>query len=82
MNRLRKSILLPARYFSYRFRWLKVYYWADKKLFALGNTLVLPVWYYVWLFHFSMKLLGYKALHKIADKAIHTIPYNIRFLAS
>jgi len=82
MNKIKKAFLLPVRYFSYRFHWIKIYYWSDKNLFKLGNVLVMPLWYYICMFHFYMDLLKLKPFHKLADKGIHTIPYHIRFLAS
>jgi len=81
MNRIKKTFLLPVRRFGLKFN-LKLYYWADKRIYKLGDIYVMPLWYYVSMFNFYMSLLRFKSLHKIADRGVHTIPYHIRFHAS
>ena len=81
MKRLKRAFFLMVQSVSFRFRWLKIYYWAEKKIYSLGNITVMPRWYYSAMFHFYMSLLKIhcKTIHKMADKGIHTIPYHIRF---
>jgi hypothetical protein len=79
MKRLRKAILLPVRFFAYRWNRLKLYYWAEEELFELRNVHVMPTLYYRWLFHFSMRIVNVDRFRRLADKAIHTIPYSVRF---
>jgi hypothetical protein len=76
---LRKAILLQVRIFAHRWNRLKLYYWAEEELFELRNVHVMPTFYYRWLFHFSMRIANTDRLRRLADKAIHTIPYSVRF---
>jgi hypothetical protein len=79
MKRLKKAILLPIRSFAYRWNRMKLYYWAEQELFELRYVHVMPTFYYRWLFHFSMRIVHVDRFQRLADKAIHTIPYRVRF---
>ena len=79
MKRLKKAILMPVRTISYRWKLLRLYYWADEKLYKLNMVDVMPYSYYHWLYKLSMKLVDFNRTRRLADWAIHTIPYHIRF---
>ncbi len=46
MKRLEKAMLLPVRRLAYRWNKLRLYYWADAKLFELRHVNVMPSLYY------------------------------------
>jgi hypothetical protein len=46
---------------------------------AIGPEAVLPSWYYHWLYHTCLWLADFSQLKRIADRMIHTIPFNARF---
>ncbi|BBO66885.1 hypothetical protein DSCA_08150 [Desulfosarcina alkanivorans] len=79
MKRLKKVILLPLRSLAYRRNHLKLYYWSDQALYELRNVHLMPDFYYRWLFRFSMRMVHIARFRRFADKAIHTIPYRVRF---
>ena len=79
MRRVKKAFLLPLRGLAYRRGYLRLYYWADRELYALNNVMVMPEFYYRWLYRISMRLLRFDRLRRFANRAIHTIPYHIRF---
>lgn len=79
MKRLKKAILLPVRKVAYRRNRLKLYYWADNELSELRNVHLMPRFYYRWLFQISMRMVQIERFRRFADKAIHTIPYRVRF---
>ena len=79
MKRLKKAILLQIRAFANRWNRNKIYYWAEWELHQLADVTIMPSTYYKWLFGVSMKLAEYKMTQRLADRAIHTIPLNIRF---
>jgi len=79
MKRLKKAILLPVRNMAYRLNRLHLYYWAEAELFELRTVNVMPSIYYQWLYKLSMSLVRSNKFRRLADRAIHTIPYNIRF---
>ena len=79
MKRLIKAILLPVRHVAYRWNRLRLYYWADEKLFKLKTVTVMPEIYYRWLYRTSMRLAEKRNFRHLADRAIHTIPYHVRF---
>ena len=79
MKRVKKAILLPVRRFAYRRNLLRLYYWAEKELFEIRNVHVMPTFYYRWLYQFSMRIVHVDRFRRLADRMIHTIPYNIRF---
>jgi hypothetical protein len=79
MKRLKKAILLPVRHMAYRFNRLHLYYWAEAALFELRTVNVMPSIYYRWLYKVSMSMISSKKFQRLADRAIHTIPYSVRF---
>lgn len=79
MRRIKKSILIPMRYLAYHLNRLGVYYWADQQLYELREVVVMPEFYYRMLFRVSMRLAQIHGFARLADKAIHTIPYHVRF---
>jgi hypothetical protein len=79
MKRLKRAVLVPVRTMAYRCNRLHVYYWADEELYAIRAVSVLPEWYYRWLYRVSMRLVESGKFRRFADRAIHTIPYHIRF---
>lgn len=79
MKRIKKLVLLQIRSLSLRCNHTKMYYWAELKLFELRAVTVLPEFYYRFLFGLSMRLVRMNHFRMLADKAIHTIPYHIRF---
>jgi hypothetical protein len=79
MKRMKKALLLPIRSVAYRWGGLRLYYWADLKLSELRSVYVMPVWYFRWLYQACMWLVMFNNFRRLADWAIHTIPYPIRF---
>lgn len=79
MKRLKKFILLQIRAFAKRWNRNKLYYWAEWEIHTLADVTIMPSTYYKMLFGVSMKLVKYKMTRRLADRAIHTIPLNIRF---
>ncbi len=79
MKRLKKAILLPVRNFACRWNRMRLYYWAEQELFEMRNVHVMPGFYYRWLFQLSMRLIESGRFQRLANRAIHTIPYRIRF---
>ena len=79
MKRINKIILLQIRWLALRYNQLKLYYWADRKIFELRTVFVMPEFYYRLLFWLSMRLVQVNGFKLFADKAIHTIPYHARF---
>jgi len=79
MKRLKKAVLLTVRELAYRRNRLRTYYWADQILYELRNVTVMPTVYYHWLYRVSMKLIGFGKTRRLAEWAIHTIPYHVRF---
>lgn len=79
MKRLKKAVLLPVRSVAYRWNWPHIYYWAEQELSGLRNVHIMPNFYYRWLFQVSMRMVHIDRFRRLADKAIHTIPYRIRF---
>jgi hypothetical protein len=79
MKRLKKAGLMPLRNMAFRWNRLRIYYWADAQLSELRTVNVMPTFYYRWLYQVSMKLLDSNRFSRLADWAIHTIPYHVRF---
>lgn len=79
MERLVKIILMPIRYLSYHMQMLKLYYWSEKKLYPLRAVYALPKWYYRLLYRLCICLIEFSRCRRFANRAIHTIPYSIRF---
>jgi hypothetical protein len=79
MKRIKKALLLPVRSMAYRWNRLGTYYWADEKLNDLQTVHVMPKLYYRWLYQGCLWLAESARFRRLADRAIHTIPYHIRF---
>ena len=71
--------MVPVRHLAYRWKLLQLFYWADAELDALRTVTVMPEFYYRCLFRISMRLIQTKQLRRLAGRAIHTIPYHVRF---
>ena len=82
MRRTRKAMLLLIRHQARNWRRWHTYYWADAALQDLYAVHVMPGIYYRWLFRTCMWLASHTAFHRLADRAIHTIPLAIRFEAA
>jgi hypothetical protein len=78
-KRLSKAILMPVRRLAYRCKFTKLYYWSEIKLDSLRAVYVMPFWYYRRLYHACMWLVAIRPFQRLADRAIHTIPYPVRF---
>lgn len=79
MNRLKKMALLPIRRISYRMRLTRPYYWSEEGLYPLRAVNIMPKWYYRWLYRLCVWMVAFRMFRRLADMAIHTIPYHIRF---
>ncbi|BBO71450.1 hypothetical protein DSCA_53800 [Desulfosarcina alkanivorans] len=79
MKRIKKLVLLQIRSLSLRYNRTRMYYWAELRLFDLRDVTVLPEFYYRFLFRLSMRLVQIGHFRMFADRAIHTIPYHVRF---
>ena len=79
MNRLKKIALLPVRRISYRMRFTRIYYWSEEGLCPLRAVYVMSKFYYQWLYRLCVWMVEFRKFRRLADKAIHTIPYPIRF---
>ena len=79
MKRVKKAMLLPLRFMAYRRNRLRTYYWADSQLHELRTVYVMPNLYYRWLYQTCMVLAETRKFRRLADRAMHTIPYHIRF---
>ena len=79
MKRLMKAQLLAVRTVAYRWNLLRLYYWAETKLYDLRSVYIIPDIVYEGIFRVSMRLVAHRHFRRVADKAIHLIPYHIRF---
>lgn len=79
MNRLKKVALLPVQRISYHMGLLRLYYWSENTLYPLRAVHVLPKFYYRWLYRLCIWMVDFRKLRQLANIAIHTIPYHIRF---
>jgi hypothetical protein len=78
-NRLKKAVLLVIRKMAHREGFMALYYWAVLGLFRLRMVHVMPNFYYHWLYHTCMWLVEHRKCRKLADMAIHRIPFHVRF---
>ena len=78
-NRLKKAALLLIRKLTCRNRFLALYYWADLELFRLRKVQAMPNFYYLWLYQTCMWLAERRKFRKLADVAMHRIPFHVRF---
>jgi len=79
MNRLKKIALLPVKRISYHVRFLHLYYWSEESLYPLRAVAIMPKFYYRWLYRLCVWMLDFRKFRWLANMAIHTIPYHIRF---
>jgi hypothetical protein len=79
MRRVKKAFLLPLRSVARHANHLELYYWSELKLYELRTLGVMPRWYYRWLYNTCLWLVEFRRFRRLADRAIHTIPLNIRF---
>jgi hypothetical protein len=79
MNRLKKIALLPVTRISYHMRLMRLYYWSEEGLYALRAVVIMPQFYYRWLYRLCVWMAHFRPFRRLADTAIHTIPYHIRF---
>ncbi len=79
MKRIKKAVLLALRYTAYRWNRLRTYYWADNELHKLRSVYVMPNLYYRWLYQACLWLSERRKFRRLADRAMHTIPYHVRF---
>lgn len=79
MKRLKKTIYLSVRSMALRWHRPRAYYWAEAGLYELRGVNVMPVCYYRWLYRVSMRLIESGKWLRLADRAMHTIPYHLRF---
>lgn len=79
MNRLKKVALLPVKRIPYRMKLIKLYYWSENTLYPLRAIYVLPKFSYRWLYRLCIKMVEFRKFQRLANIAIHTIPYHIRF---
>ena len=81
--KIKKATIMPIRAMAYRCGFMHIFYWADKKIFELGNNVfIIPVWWYIGLFHVCMWALKFRCAHHAADVVIHHIPFSLRVRAS
>jgi len=79
MKRMKKALLLQVWRLARHWKKKRLYYWADRNLFDLRSVCVMPRCYYHWLYRTCMHLAAAGKCLRLADRAIHTIPYQIRF---
>lgn len=79
MKRMKKAMLLPVRSIALCGKHQRLYYWAENELFELRAVSVMPGWYYRWLYHACLWLVAFNNFRRLADRVIHTIPYQVRF---
>lgn len=78
-SRLKKAVLLGIRKMAHRERFTALYYWADLEVFRLRMVQVMPDLFYRWLYHTCMWLIEHRKCGKFADRAMHRIPFHVRF---
>lgn len=78
-KRMKKALLLTIRKIALHTEFLTLYYWSDVELYKLRLVCVMPVFYYRWLYHTCMWLIEHRKYRKLADTAIHRIPFHVRF---
>ncbi|XPS87436.1 uncharacterized protein Dvar_54540 [Desulfosarcina variabilis str. Montpellier] len=78
MKRMKKAALMSLRYIAVRTDDMRLYTWAEKKLFDMRSINLMPDGYYCLLYRFCMSLVEERKFLKLADWLIHRIPYNVR----
>jgi len=78
-NRVKKAVLQAIRKMAQYAGFLRLYYWSDFTLLQFREVCVMPIIYYRCLYRACMWLVEHRKLKKLANMAIHTIPYHVRF---
>ena len=79
MKRIDKAVLLLVRTIAYRGHYERAYYKAQMRLYELRMVHVMPLIYYKCLYRICIRLIESNKFQRLADRAIHTIPYDVRF---
>ena len=79
MKHMKKPVLMPDRSLAHRWMRQRLYYWTDRKLYGLLAVCVMPLRYHRWLYYACLWLVEFRKFRRLADWAILTIPYHIRF---
>jgi hypothetical protein len=79
MQRMKKALFLQVWRLAWHWKNMRLLYWADRNLYELRSVYIMPCWYYLWLYRTCMRLAASGTCLRMADRAIHTIPYHIRF---
>lgn len=79
MKRMKKVVLLQIRTMAYHWRHMRLYYWAEWKLFGLRAVCIMPKWYYRMLYCACLRLVEFRVFQQIANRIVHTIPLQVRF---
>jgi hypothetical protein len=78
MNRIRILVYRAARVLACKYNSVKLQSWAEKGLWDLRGTLVLPIWLYHTLWRVAMSTVNIRQLKKPAHWLIHKIPFHVR----
>lgn len=79
MHKLKKATLLMVRASAHHWNLNRLYYWSEHELSQMVHVHVFPGWYYHCLYHSCLWIVRFGTLRRLADRAIHTIPYDVRF---
>ena len=79
MKRMKKARLSQVWRLARQWNKKRLYYWADRRLPDLRSVCVMPRGYYYWRYRTCMHLAAVGKCVRPADRAIHTIPYPVRF---
>jgi hypothetical protein len=76
---MKRLLYATIRRIAYPHKWLKLYYWADKKMFGLPPPEVTLC--YRWMVKVAMAMIHWKwkRAHKMGDWLIHRVPFSVRF---
>lgn len=78
MKRMKKAALINVRYIAFKIDNMRLYTWAEKKLYDLRDVNLMPDGCYCLLYRFCMNLVEERKCLKLANWLIHKIPYNVR----
>jgi hypothetical protein len=78
MKRIRKAILILIRDLSYRYGYLRIYYWSAPKVFDLRLVNLFTDRFYCRLYRLSTKMVEKKKCLKTANWLQHRIPFDLR----
>jgi hypothetical protein len=76
---MKRLLYATIRRIAYQHKWLKLYYWADKKMFGLPPPEV-TIWYR-WMVKISMTMTHCKGerMHRMGNWLMHKVPFSVRF---